>query len=82
MPANEKPDKWEFKGVSRSLRTAFAPDSPIDPELERLIRKTDGKYVPDEIADKRRDQLISRLEKLPWDDPPKETNHVRSSSRI
>lgn len=67
MPAEPKtPDPGELNGVSRAMRGAFAPDSPVDPELVKLIRKADGKYIPDEAADERASNLLDRLRNLPW----------------
>lgn len=66
MP-ERKPDLGTANGVDRSLKAAFAPDSPVDPELEKLIRTADGKYSPDEAADHRAGRLLDRLKSLPWD---------------
>lgn len=64
----KRPDEAVLNGVGRDLRAAFAPDSPVDPELRRLIRRADGKgqYLPDEAADQRADNLLDRLKHLPW----------------
>ena len=66
---HNKPDESILNGIGRDLRAAFAPDSPIDPELKKLIRKVDGTYAPDEAADRRVDHLIERLNNL-WSDNP------------
>ena len=68
MPAeHKKPDQGLMNGIGRAMKSAFAPDSPIDPELVKLIRKADGKYIPDEAADERVNNLLDRLIRLPWD---------------
>jgi hypothetical protein len=69
MPARKKLDDGTMKGIGRSLHSAFAPDSPVDPELRRLIRDADGVYTPDEMSDQRVDQLLQRLRNLDWDTP-------------
>lgn len=65
----KKPDEGMKMGITRGLKTAFAPDSPVDPELRRLIREADGVYLPDEVSDERVGQLLTRLKELPWGRP-------------
>lgn len=62
-----KVDRSTMNGVSRGLKTAFAPDSPVDPELRALIRNLDGTYGPDVAADRRANQLLEHIKSLPWD---------------
>jgi hypothetical protein len=69
MPV-QKPDRDTQHGIGRGLKTAFAPNSPIDPELQRLIRVSEGVYIPDEVSDQRVSQLLQRLKDLPWGYPP------------
>lgn len=66
MPAN-KPDPGVMQGIGSSLHAAYAPDSPVDPDLRKLIREVDGVYLPDEVSEARVNQLLKRLVKLPWD---------------
>lgn len=65
----QKPDQAILNGVGRDLHAAFPPDSPVNPELQKLIRTVDGVYIPDEAADRRVLQLYKRLERLPWGNP-------------
>jgi len=67
-PHKKTPDPDELKGLTRAMKGAFAPNSPVDPELVKLIRKVDGKYVPDEAADERAGNLLDRLKNLSWGD--------------
>jgi len=64
---DHRPDRGTMNGVSRAMKQAFAPDSPVDPGLRELIQQVDGTYGPDQAADHRAKQLLERLKKLPWD---------------
>ena len=64
-----KTDPSVKAGIAKGLRDAIPLEDPIDPTLNNLVDKLNGIYLPDNVSDKRVEQLIERLNGLPW---PKE----------